>query len=57
VAAEVELHRIESDEWARRLRFLGSPNRARGGQDVQPGAGSRESTRLMTLSHCAVAVA
>lgn len=42
VDAEVELHRIESDEEARQRRFLGSPSVRVEGQDVEPGAGARQ---------------
>jgi hypothetical protein len=42
VGAVVELHRIESDEEARQQRFLGSPTVRVDGQDVEPGADTRQ---------------
>jgi hypothetical protein len=42
IEAEVELHRIGSEEEARLLRFLGSPTVRVDGQDVEPGADTRQ---------------
>jgi hypothetical protein len=42
VGADVELHQIESDEEARQQRFLGSPTVRVDGQDVEPGADTRQ---------------
>ncbi len=41
-AADVELVRVESDEDAQRLRFLGSPSVRVGGRDVEAGADGRQ---------------
>ena len=46
VSADVELRRIESDEDARRLRFLGSPTVRVDGRDVEPGADERAGYAL-----------
>ncbi|MGH2969367.1 MAG: alkylmercury lyase family protein [Solirubrobacteraceae bacterium] len=45
-AADVELVRVESEEDARRLRFLGSPTVRVGGRDVEPGAERRRDFGL-----------
>lgn len=44
--AALELRRIESEEDARRLRFLGSPTVRVDGRDVEPDAGAREDFGL-----------
>jgi hypothetical protein len=46
VRADVGLRRIESDEEAQRLRFLGSPSVRVDGRDVEPGAHEREDFGL-----------
>jgi hypothetical protein len=46
VAAEIELQRIESDDEAQRVRFLGSPTMRVAGQDVEPGAEERDDFGL-----------
>jgi hypothetical protein len=46
VDARVELRRVESDEDAQRLRFLGSPTIRIGGRDIEPGAEQREDFGL-----------
>jgi hypothetical protein len=38
---DIELVRVEDDEAAARLRFLGSPTVRIDGRDVEPGAGER----------------
>lgn len=42
IDANVEPHLIQSDEEARRQRFLGSPTLRIDGRDVEPGADTRE---------------
>jgi hypothetical protein len=42
--AEMVPHRVETDEEARRLRFLGSPTVRVDGRDVEPGADVREAS-------------
>jgi hypothetical protein len=46
VEAEVRLVLVESDESARRLRFLGSPSVHVDGIDVEPSAATREDYGL-----------
>lgn len=46
VESEVELRRVESDEEAQRLGFLGSPTVRVDGRDVDPGAGERRDYGL-----------
>jgi len=46
VSAGVKLRRVESDEEARRLRFLGSPTVRVDDRDVEPGADRREGYAL-----------
>ncbi|HZA89633.1 MAG TPA: hypothetical protein VE401_05320 [Solirubrobacterales bacterium] len=46
VSAEVRLRRVESDDEARRLRFLGSPTVRVDGRDVERGAEEREGYAL-----------
>jgi hypothetical protein len=46
VEADVRLVLVESDESARRLRFLGSPSVHVDGVDVEPGAATREDYGL-----------
>lgn len=46
VEAEVELRRVDSDEEARRLRFLGSPTVRVDGSDVERGADERQGFAL-----------
>src|SRR5919198_5221620 len=41
VRADVALRRVESDDDAQRMRFLGSPSVRVDGIDVEPGAGER----------------
>jgi hypothetical protein len=44
--AEIVPHRVERDEEAQRLRFLGSPTVRVDGRDVEPGADVREDFGL-----------
>jgi len=44
--AEITLRRVETDEEAQRLRFLGSPTVRVDGRDVEPGADAREDFGL-----------
>jgi hypothetical protein len=44
--AAIQLRRVESDEDAQRLRFLGSPSVRVNGLDVEPGADAREDYGL-----------
>ena len=46
VRAPVELRRVESDDAARRERFLGSPTLRIDGADIDPGAGDRRDYGL-----------
>ena len=46
VRADVALRRVESDDDAQRLRFLGSPSVRVDGRDVEPGAHAREDFGL-----------
>lgn len=46
VAADIELRRVESDEEAQRVRFLGSPTLRVRGRDVEPGADARDDFGL-----------
>ena len=46
VAADVRIVRIENEEQAKELRFLGSPTVRVGGADVEPGAGQRDDYAL-----------
>ena len=46
IRADVVLRRVESDEDAQRLRFLGSPTVRVDGRDVEPGAHAREDFGL-----------
>lgn len=46
VTANVELRRVESDEDAQRIRFLGSPTVRIGGRDVEPNADERDDFGL-----------
>ena len=46
VSAEVRLRRVESDEEARGLRFLGSPTVRVDGRDVERGAEERDGYAL-----------
>lgn len=41
IETEIELRRVESVDAAESERFLGSPTVRVGGQDVEPGAGTR----------------
>jgi Alkylmercury lyase len=58
VATELELHRIDSEAEARRLRFLGSPTVRVDGRDVEPDAERREDyglkCRLYRTAHGAL---
>jgi hypothetical protein len=44
--AELRLHRVESDDEAHRLRFLGSPSVRVDGRDIEPGADERDDYGL-----------
>ena len=44
--SHIQLHRVESEETARRLRFLGSPTLRVDGHDVEPGADERDDYGL-----------
>jgi hypothetical protein len=46
LSAKVELRRVESDDDARALRFLGSPTVRVDGRDVEPGAEERHDYGL-----------
>jgi hypothetical protein len=46
VEAQVEMRRVESDEDAQRLHFLGSPTIRIDGRDIEPGAEEREDFGL-----------
>jgi hypothetical protein len=45
-SVEVQLRRVESDEEARRLRFIGSPTIRVDGRDVEPGTEERQDYAL-----------